>query len=104
MTMKVDLKANEVVLRATDSKFHYDHTTVDGKLILTNQRLYFKVFDELMKHLELEFLPQQILEVLPFSVNLFAPKGLNLVTKDGLQYKFTMKNRNEWGALINKMY
>ena len=104
MTMKVDLKANEVVLRATDSRYCYDSTPISGKLILTNQRLYFKVFDEMNLRFNMEFLPQQIQEVLPFSTSLFAPKGLTLITKEGTQYKFTMKNRDEWSMLINKMY
>ena len=40
--MVVDLKANEVVTKAGDAQFYAPESQVRGKLILTNQRIYFK--------------------------------------------------------------
>ena len=43
--MKIDLKPNEQVIKAGNSKY-MNGTTVDGKFILTNQRIYFKPASE----------------------------------------------------------
>ena len=44
--MTVKLYANEVVLKAGDTNQVIDNNTIEGKLIVTNQRLYFKTLDE----------------------------------------------------------
>ncbi len=43
--MTVKLNANEVVLKAGDTNQVIDNNTVEGKLIVTNQRLYFKTMN-----------------------------------------------------------
>jgi len=40
--MTVKLYPNEVVLKAGDTNQVIENNTVDGKLIVTNQRIYFK--------------------------------------------------------------
>jgi hypothetical protein len=102
--MTVKLNANEVVLKAGDTNQVVDNKTVDGKLIVTNQRIYFKSLtdDSAMHNLEILF--ENILEVIFYSRGLFLAKGLNIVTRDGKNYAFPLKKRDEIGQLINKMY
>ena len=102
--MTVKLYANEVVLKAGDTKQIIDNITIEGKLIVTNQRLYFKTLDEQTEKFNLEILFDNIQEVIYYSKGLFRVKGLNVVTRDGKCYSFPLKKRDEIGQLINKMY
>lgn len=102
--MTVKLYANEVVLKAGDTNQVIDNNKVDGKLIVTNQRIYFKPLDEAKDMFNLEILFENILEVIYFSKGLFSVKGLNVVTRDGKSHSFPLKQRDEMGQLINKMY
>jgi len=101
--MVVDLKQNEVVVKAGDTTF-LNGEKAKGKLILTNQRLYFKSFNLDQKKYDKEILPKQIQEVIYFSTQKIFPNGLNIITKGGEEYKFQIKKRNSWGEMINKMY
>ena len=102
--MTVKLYANEVVLKAGDTNQVVDNSTIEGKLIVTNQRLYFKTLDDQADKFNLEILFDNILEVIYFSKGLFSVKGLNVVTRDGKCHSFPLKKRDEIGQLINKMY
>jgi hypothetical protein len=102
--MTVKLNANEVVLQAGDTNQVVENNTVEGKLIVTNQRIYFKALREEMERFNLEILFDNILEVIFYSKGLFSVKGLNVVTKDGKTHTFPLKKRDEIGQLINKMY
>jgi hypothetical protein len=102
--MTVKLYANEVVLKAGDTNQVVDNSTIEGKLIVTNQRLYFKTLDDQADKFNLEILFDNILEVIYFSRGLFSVKGLNVVTRDGKCHSFPLKKRDEIGQLINKMY
>lgn len=102
--MTVKLAANEVVLKAGDTNQVIDNNTVEGKLIVTNQRIYFKAITEEMEKFNLEILFDNILEVIFYSKGFFSPKGLNVVTRDGKSLMFPLKKRDEIGQLINKMY
>ena len=102
--MTVKLYANEVVLKAGDTNQVIDNTTVEGKLIITNQRLYFKTLNEDTDRFNLEILFENIREVIYFSKGLFAAKGLYIITTDGNCHSFPLKKRDEFGQLINKMY
>jgi hypothetical protein len=102
--MTVKLNANEVVLKAGDTNQMVDNNKVDGKLIVTNQRIYFKALQHEMENFNLEILFDNILEVIYYSKGLFAVKGLNVVTRDGKCHSFPLKKRDEFGQLINKMY
>ena len=101
--MKVDLKANELVVKAGDSKF-LNGKDVSGKLIVTNQRLYFFAKDKTNDSYNREIQPAEIREVMPFNSFAIIPNGLNVVTKSGDDLKFKVKNRKSWEQLINKMY
>ena len=101
--MKVDLKPNELVVKAGDSLF-LNGKDVKGKLIVTNQRLYFEAINEADKHYNQEIQPSNIREVLPFNSFAFIANGLNIVTKDGEELRFKVKKRKSWELLINKMY
>jgi hypothetical protein len=104
-TMTVNLNPNEVVLKAGDTNQVVDSTTIEGKLIVTNQRIYFKTLNEETAKFNLEILFDNILEVVFYSKGLlFGVKGLNVVTRDGKSHSFPLKKRDEIGQLINKMY
>ena len=102
--MTVKLNTNEVVIKAGDTNQVIDNTTIEGKLIVTNQRIYFKTMDERTEKFNLEILFDNILEVIYFSKGLFSVKGLNVVTRDGKSHSFPLKKRDEMGQLINSMY
>jgi hypothetical protein len=102
--MTVKLAANEVVLKAGDTNQVVDNTTVEGKLIVTNQRIYFKPVNEGMERFNLEILFDNILEVIFYGKGFFSAKGLNVVTRDGKSLMFPLKKRDEIGQLINRMY
>lgn len=102
--MTVDLKANEVVVKATDSEYYQENEKISGKLILTNQRLYFKTLQDKSQRYDMEILPEEIREVIPFNTSIFSKNGLNLITKKGNEYRFLMKKRDTWGAIINRIY
>lgn len=103
--MTVKLSANEVVLKAGDTNQVIDNNTIDGKLIVTNQRIYFKTLNEETEKFNIEILFENILEVIYYSKGfLFGVKGLNVVTRDGKSHVFPLKKRDEIGQIINKMY
>ena len=102
--MTVDLYANEVVLKAGDTNQMIDNQRVDGKLIVTNQRIYFKALQAGSESFNLEILFENILEVIFLGKGLFGTKGLNVVTRDGKNLSFPLKKRDEIGQLINRMY
>lgn len=102
--MTVKLNANEVVLNAGDTNQVVDNNKVEGKLIVTNQRVYFKTLNQELEKYNLEILFDNILEVIFFGNGFFSVKGLNVVTRDGQCFTFPLKKRDEIGQLINKMY
>ena len=102
--MTVKLNPNEVVLKAGDTNQIVDNLKVDGKLIVTNQRIYFKTLKEDTEKFNLEILFDNILEVLFYQKGLFTGKGINVITRDGRNLIFPLRKRDEIGLLINKMY
>lgn len=102
--MTVKLKPNEVVLKAGDTNQLIGDKKIEGKLIVTNQRIYFRTVDEQAQKFNIEILFDNIREVIYYSKGLFSAKGLNVITTDGMCHTFPLKNRDEFGQLINKMY
>ena len=102
--MTVKLNANEVVLKAGDTNQVVDNQTIDGKLIVTNQRIYFRTVEEKTNIFNLEILFENILDVIFYSKGLFQAKGLNIVTRDGRSFSFPLKKRDEIGQLISRMF
>ena len=102
--MTVKLNPNEVVLKAGDTNQVIDNQTVDGKLIVTNQRIYFKTLQEETERFNLEILFDNILEVIFYQKGIFPIKGINVVTRDGRSHIFPLRKRDEIGLLINRMY
>lgn len=101
--MKIDLKSNEVVIRATDTLHSSGASETKGKLIMTNQRIYFKsLSNQTAKH-DLELLPGEIKDILLYNILRIIPRGLDLVTTDGRKLRFAMKKRNEWCRYIASM-
>lgn len=102
--MKIDLKPNEIVVKAGNSDRLENGSRVDGKFIVTNQRIYFKCRNGNADNYDLEITPSQIKEVHFFNTGFLSPNGLNLILKGGEELKFRVKQRNSFGELINKMY
>lgn len=98
------LYPNEVVLKAGDTNQLIDNTRIDGKMILTNQRIYFKTLALETEKFNFEILFDNILEVIYFGRGFFAAKGLQIVTRDGRNHSFPLRERDEMGKLINRMY
>ncbi len=101
--MKIDLQPNELVIKAGDTTF-LNGKKVDGKLIITNQRIYFEAIHADDKHYNLRIDPDSIREVLPFNSYVILPDGLNIIRKNGDQHRFRVKQRRNWEAMINRMY
>ena len=101
--MTVDLYANEVVIKAGDTTKTVNNNKIPGKLIVTNQRVYFKAIEQVNEPHNVEIMPDSIEEVIYFG-GMFSAKGLNVVTNDGQIYSFPLKKRDEIGKLINSMY
>lgn len=101
--MTVDLYANEVVIKAGDTSTTIDNNKIPGKLIVTNQRVYFKAIGLENEMHNLEIQPDTIEEVIYFG-GMFSSKGLNVITRDGNSHSFPLKKRDEIGQLINSMY
>jgi len=102
--MRIDLKPNEVVVKAGNSDRLDNGSKVDGKFIVTNQRIYFKCLNGHAEKYDLEIVPSQIREVHFFNTGFLSPNGLNLILKGGEEIKFSVKQRNSFGELINRMY
>lgn len=102
--MTVDLYANEVVIKAGDTTQVVNDKKIEGKLIVTNQRVYFKTIDSSHHNFNLEIIPENISEVIYYGKGLFSSKGLELITLDGKNHSFPLKKRDEIGQLINSMY
>jgi hypothetical protein len=101
--MKIDLKPNEQVLKAADT--HYmNGNKVEGKLILTNQRIYFKSKNKSNSDVNMEIIPVDIKEVIPFKTGFFSNNGLNIIKKNGKELNFKIKDRDTWCKLVNQMY
>lgn len=102
--MKLTLQPNEMIIRAGDSNLRHDDRQVQGKLIVTNQRIYFKSLDRNGRHYDREITPGEISELFFFNTLWLIPNGMNIVTKTGEEIHLTVKKRNEWARLITKMY
>ena len=102
--MVIPLKANEVVIKAGDSSYLDNAEKICGKLVITNQRIYFVTSNGHAEKYDQEILPSDIREVIFFNIKRFLPNGLNVVLKSGEERKFSLKKRNEIGEMINKMY
>jgi hypothetical protein len=97
------MNPNEMVVKASDGSHLTEGNTIKGKLILTTQRFYFKPETNGIKYSDIEIYPDTIKEVLLFKNRPILPTGLSIVTKDGAENKFLVKNRNAWNAMIVKM-
>lgn len=102
--MKFKLKENEVVLKASESEHLNKEEKISGKLILTNQRIYFRSINDTLPNFNHEILFNQIKEIIYFSNGFFSKKGIAVITRSDKELKFTMKNRDAWGQMINQMY
>jgi hypothetical protein len=100
--MRIDLQANEFVLKASDTRHHSGADKVEGKLILTNQRLYFVTVNGTVKR-QFDIETKSINEVMPFNNRFLFSNGLCLVMKDGRQMKFEVKGRNQWAGMIARV-
>jgi hypothetical protein len=101
--MRVNLKANETILKAADTRHYINDMKVLGKLILTNQRLYFTTVETNRGRVILELEPKAISEVYEFNNRYLFPNGLCLLTHDGRELKFEIRQRNTWAEAIARV-
>ncbi len=95
--MKIELRENEMVIKATDAKY-FNNQTVDGKLILTNQGIYFNCDDQ-DHNINIPY--PAISEAMPYKTGIFSNNGLTVVKSSGKTYKFSVKKRNKICVLLN---
>jgi len=101
--MKIEMNANEMVVKAGDGNQLLNGSSIKGKLILTNQRLYFKASENGQNHEDVEIWPKDIKEVMFFKNKFLFSNGLNVITGDGIENKFLIKDRNSWSEMIVRM-
>ncbi|PKP35199.1 MAG: hypothetical protein CVU00_03575 [Bacteroidetes bacterium HGW-Bacteroidetes-17] len=101
--MTIALYANEVVTKAGNAQYLNIDNQVKGKLILTNQRLYFKQLADKVNGLNIEIEPKEIRELMYFKTRMIFQNGLSLITKEGKELKFIVKDRDSWSQMINRM-
>ena len=97
------MNPNEMVVKAGDSSYMTNGSSIKGKLILTTQRIYFNPASNGNPIKHLEIYPAEIEDVLFFNEKLLFPAGLNIITKGGTPNKFLVKKRNTWSEMIVKM-
>jgi hypothetical protein len=102
--MKLHLKPNEMIIRAGDTNLRQIDQKVNGKLIVTNQRIYFKTLKEELSNYNMEIIPKEISEILFFNTMWLIPNGLTIKTKCGAEIPFIVNRRSEWARLITKMF
>ena len=76
--MTVKLYPNEVVIKAGDTNQLIENIKINGKLILTNQRIYFKTLSDETEKFNFEILFDNILEVTFYGKGIFAARGLQI--------------------------
>lgn len=102
--MKLDLQANEIVTKVGNSIFHSTDGKINGKLIMTNQRVYFKPINNELVGPVVEIGHSEIFELYYFNFLYFFPEGIKLKCKDGQELKFSIKNRDSWANALNKVF
>ena len=99
--MTVKLKPNELVIKASTSlHLHDGRKPLEGKLILTNQRVYFKLHESAEDEFLCEFMPHDIRDVYYFKTGWFSQNGLAISTRDGKEWRFELKKKDNWGECI----
>jgi len=101
--MKIDMNPNEMVVKAADSCYMSNGSSIKGKLILTTQRIYFNPEANGNPNMHADIYPAEIEDVLFFNEKLLFSGGLNIITKGGTQNKFLVRKRNTWSEMIVKM-
>jgi hypothetical protein len=102
--MKIVLQPNETILRAGSSNLRQDNQQINGKLIITNQRIYFRTLKTEHQVCNKEINPGEISELFYYNIMWFLPKGIMIKTKKGEEYYFTVNKRSEWSKLITGMF
>ena len=101
--MKLKLQPNEQVIKASDTNHMTEKETVEGKLVLTNQkRLYFKTQNDALNAFDRTLTTKEIRDVMYFKSGLFS-KGLRLVTVEGDDLRFKLKGRESWAKTLSGM-
>jgi hypothetical protein len=102
--MKIVLKPNETILMAGSSNLRQEKKQIKGKLIITNQTIYFKTLKLEHQVCNKEINPREITELFHYNVMWFLPRGIMIRTKKGEEYYFTISRRGEWSKLITGMF
>ncbi len=102
--MKIVLQPNENILRAGSSNLRQESRHINGKLIVTNQRIYFRTLKPECQFFNKEINPGEISELFYYNVMWVLPKGIMIKTKSGEELYFTVNQRDQWSKLITAMF
>ncbi len=102
--MKIVLQPNENILRAGSSNLRQDSRQINGKLIVTNQRIYFRTIKPECQFFNREINPGEISELFYYNVMWVLPRGIMIKTKSGEELYFTVNQRDQWSKLITAMF
>jgi hypothetical protein len=102
--MKLILQPNETIIMAGNSKMRHSALEVQGKLIVTNQRIYFRTLKEGCRGWDREITPSEIRDLIYFNTFWLIPNGMKIITRNGDENQFIVSNRNAWAKLITRMY
>jgi len=102
--MKLTLQPNEMIIKAGNSSLRQHDQQVQGKLIVTNQRIYFRSLNNETSHCNRDIVAGEIRDLIFFNTLWLIPNGMNIVTRTGEEIHLTVKNRCDWAKLITKMY
>lgn len=101
--MKLQLQPNEQVIKASNSNHVLEDHSIDGKLVLTNQkRIYFKPSKSENDCFDFTLETKHISDVMYFNSGLFT-KGMRLITAEGKDLKFKIKGRESWVKTLSQM-
>ncbi len=105
--MKIELRANEKLIKQSGANLQRGAETVGGRLFLTDQRLYFDThaFNVATGSEDIEL--SQITNTSPtwtmfLGIIPIFPNSLRVSTHDGKQYDFVVFDRELWKAEIDK--
>lgn len=98
--MKITLKANEHVIKASGAKILLNNSKIPVKIVMTNQNRLYIIGKE---NKTMEFDKSNVKEILFFSRNFLLNDGIEIICKNE-KYKFLLKKRRNWEVLLGKIY
>jgi hypothetical protein len=101
--LSLELRAGEIELIKKAANLFRGRESVGGKIIITNQRIYFKphFFNVQKDYVEIPM--EEIVEVQKRNTLGFVPNGMKVSTRNGEEYKFVVRDREKLIDLIKDL-